>query len=135
MKVTRIDKPRKVFGLQVKTFPEKVGDAFDILSKQIPNGLERSYYGISWLEDTRIIYFACAEQEQEGESAKYNAREFSIERGNYLCEVLRDWMPKTDSIKGVFEKMMSDPRIDTSKPAIEWYKSDEEMWCLIKIRD
>ena len=135
MKTIRIDKPLKIFGLQVTTFPEKVGDAFDILSKQIPNGLERSYYGISWIEGSQIVYYACTEQNQEGEAVKYNAREFTIVEGNYLCEVLQDWMPKTDSIKGIFEKMMNDPRIDTSKPAIEWYKSDEEMWCLIKIRD
>lgn len=135
MKVIRIDKARKVFGLQVKTFPEKVGEAFDILSKQIPNGLERSYFGISWIKDATIVYYAAAEQKEDGEAAQYNAREFTIEAGNYLCEELHDWRKKTDSVKDIFEKMMGDSRIDKSKPAVEWYKSDHEMWCMIKIRD
>lgn len=135
MKVIRLEKARKVFGLQVKTFPEKVGEAFDILSKQIPNGLERSYYGISWIEGTTIVYYAAAEQKEEGEAAKYNAREFTIDSGNYLCEELFEWMKKTESIKDIFERMMSDPRVDKTKPAVEWYKSDQEMWCMIKILD
>jgi hypothetical protein len=102
---------------------------------QIPEGNKRSYYGISWMENDSVVYYAAAEQKSDGEARKFNAREFRIEKGNYLREVITDWMPKVASIKDIFDRMMKDPRTDLTKPAIEWYKSDEEMWCMMKIRD
>lgn len=135
MDITTLNNETKVFGLQVHTFPENVGEAFDLLMKQISNGDQRSYYGISWMEGNSIVYFAAAEQRELHEASQYSAREFTIPKGKYLREVLKDWMPKVASIKDIFEKMMSDPSIDLTQPAIEWYKSDEEMWCLMKIKD
>ncbi len=135
MDITTLNNETKVFGLQVHTFPENVGEAFDLLMKQISNGDQRSYYGISWMEGNSIVYFAAAEQRELHEASQYSAREFTIPKGKYLREVLKDWMPKVASIKDIFEKMMSDPSIDLTQPAIEWYKSDEEMWCLMKIKE
>jgi hypothetical protein len=135
MEVIQIDKDKKVFGLQVKTFPDKIGEAFDVLMQQIPEGDKRSYYGISWMENNAIIYYAAAEQKSDGEAQKFNATEFTIGEGSYLREVLTDWMPKVGQIKEIFDEILKDPRVDLTKPAIEWYKSDAEMWCIMKIRD
>jgi hypothetical protein len=135
MEIIQINHDKKVFGFQVKTFPNKIGEAFDALMQQIPEGDKRSYYGISWIEHTTIIYYAAAEQKSDDEAQKFNAREFTIGKGNYLREVLTDWMPKVGQIKEIFDEMLKDPRVDLTKPAIEWYKSDSEMWCMMKIRD
>ncbi|MEP6512402.1 MAG: hypothetical protein ABJA79_00940 [Parafilimonas sp.] len=37
----------KVFGVEVKNFPEGIGEAFDKLVNMLAEGLERSFYGIS----------------------------------------------------------------------------------------
>ena len=41
-------------------------------------------------------------------------------------------MKKTDSIKDVFGEMMKDSRVDKTKWAVEWYKNDDEMMCMLK---
>lgn len=134
MQIIAVETDRGVFGVQVKTFPDKIGDAFDSLMNKIPEGNQRSYYGISWMEGDIIIYYAAAEQKSEGEALRYGAKEFTIRKGNYLVEKITDWMPKVGSIKGVFETLMKDPRIDTTSPAVEWYKSDQEMWCMMRLK-
>lgn len=133
MKEIKIQTSHKVFGIQVRTFPERIKESFEALMNQIPNGSERSYYGISWMENGSVVYYAAAEQKHEGEGKQYNAREFVLEAGNYLYEEVDNWMSKLDSFKNIFDRMMSDPRIDKSAPAIEWYKSNEVMWCMIRL--
>jgi hypothetical protein len=130
----RIETDRKVFGFQVKTFPEKVSEAFDELMQKIPQGNQRSYYGISWMEGDVICYYAAAEQKSEGEASLYGAREFTLRKGDYLVETLNDWMLKVDSIKDIFERMLKDTRLDQTSPAVEWYKSDREMWCMVRLK-
>ncbi len=43
-------------------------------------------------------------------------------------------MKKTDSIKDVFHELMQDTRADIATSSIEWYKTDDEMTCLHKIK-
>ena len=46
-----------VFGVQVKTFPDGIKEAFDGLMGSF--GKSRSYYGISWLdENDNVQYYA-----------------------------------------------------------------------------
>ena len=124
----------KVFGVHVNTFPNGISDAFDALIKRIPNGEKRSYYGISDMsEDGRILYYAAAEEKFEGEGKKYNCDIYIVKKGEYLTVTLNNWRKKTDSIKDVFEAMMSDERIDKTNPCIEWYKNNDEMLCMVKL--
>jgi predicted transcriptional regulator YdeE len=122
----------KVFGVQVKTFPDGIGEAFDALVKMIPGGFNRSYYGISYMEGNDIIYKAMAEEVIDGEAEKYNYERFTIKKGEYLAVTVMDWLQKTGSIKDVFHDMMQDSRADNSSPCVEWYKNDNEMICMLK---
>jgi len=124
----------KVFGMQVKTFPEGIGEAFETLVNIISNGYDRSYYGISYMtKEGVIIYIAAAEEKYEGEAEKYHCERYIIERGEYLTVRIRDWRRKTDCIKDVFHEMMQDSRIEKTSTCLEWYKDDDEMLCMIKI--
>ena len=135
MEIIRIDNGKKVFGVRVKTFPNKIGEAFDALRNQIPEGEKRTYYGISWMENNSVVYYVAVEQKDDDEARKFNGREFTIGNGKYIREIVTDWMPKVGSIKDIFTAMMADPGVDLTKPAIEWYKSDQEMWCMMKLRE
>jgi len=124
----------KVFGVHVNTFPNGIGDAFDALIKRIPDGERRSYYGISDMsDDGRILYYAAAEEKFEGEAKTYNCDIYIVKKGEYLTVTVNNWRKKTDSIKDVFEAMMSDERIDKTNPCIEWYKNNDEMLCMVKL--
>lgn len=84
----------KVFGTQVKTFPEGVGAAFDTLMKMLPGRLERQYYGISYMKDDAIIYKATVLEKYEGEAEKYDCEQYLIEEGEYLTETIHGWPKK-----------------------------------------
>jgi len=123
---------QKVFGIQVKTFPSGIGEAFETLVKTISEGYDRAYYGIGQIVNQEIIYIAAAEEKYEGEAEKYNCESYIIEKGEYLIEPIKDWRMKTDCIKDIFHKMMQNSLFDNTKPCIEWYKDDDEMLCMLK---
>ena len=123
------------FGFRVKTFPDGIGEAFnELIQKTGDCASERNYYGISYMQEGNIIYNVAAEEKQEGEAEKYKYSTFIIEAGNYVIEKLDDWQTKTNCIKDVFSKMMQQENVDTKRPAIEWYKNDKEMLCMIKAK-
>jgi len=124
----------KVFGLQVKTFPSGITKAFDELIKRTGDCAgARDYFGISEFKGGKMIYYAVAAEKFTGEAQKYNYKELEIENGEYLASTVVEWQKKTECIKDVFSEIIEDPRVNKTKPAIEWYKSDNEMMCLVKM--
>jgi hypothetical protein len=129
-----LPKDLHLFGNRVHTFPMGIKESFDALIEMLPEGLERPYYGVSWMEGEDVIYYTMAAEKFQGESKKYNCEmDLTIEKGEYLAATVYDWMSKTDSIKDVFDALMKDPRVAMGAPCVEWYKSDEEMVCMIKM--
>ena len=125
----------KVFGKEVTTFPLGIKEAFSALLERIPDGFKRTYYGLSYMDEMgKIIYMATAEEKYAGEAEKYNCDRYIIEKGEYLAVTIIDWLKKTDCIKDVFQDMMEDDRADNTKPVVEWYKTETEMLCLVKMK-
>jgi hypothetical protein len=133
MQTYHLPADRAVFGRPVTTFPEGIGEAFEALVKKIPGGFNRSFYGISYMASGHMVYIAAAEEREPGEAEKYDCERYTIEKGDYLAIPVMDWRSKTDSIKDVFHELMQDSRVNASKPAVEWYKNDDEMWCMIRM--
>ena len=126
----------KVFGIEVKTFPAGIGEAFDELIKRTGDCAgERNYYGISSMNNEgKMMYKAVAEEKFEGEAKKFNYDNGLIEKGKYLYETLYHWQNKTCMIKDIFYSIMNDDHVDKTKPCIEWYKNDDEMLCMVKAK-
>jgi len=122
------------FGVEVKNFPAGVDEAFnELITKTGDAAGKRNYYGVSNMDSNgKMIYKALAEEKYKGEAKEYAYEQITIEKGDYYFEVLKDWRTKTTCIKDIFNEMMNDKRIDKTKPAVEWYKNDEEMWCMVK---
>jgi len=134
MNIHHIPHNVKVFGNEVKTFPQGISEAFDKLVQMLPEKDGRPYYGISWCEGNNITYIAAAEQQQQGEAKKYGCKTYTVEKGDYLSIPVYDWLSKTATIKNVFEEIIKDSRADNKQPAIEIYKNDTEMLCMVKMR-
>jgi len=132
MKKYNLPQDVKVFGTQVKTFPNGIGEAFDGLIKILPPGDKRAYYGISECTNEGITYNAAAAETYNGEAGKYGLETWTIERGDYLSETVMDWRAKTASIKNVFEEIFKSELSERSRPCIEIYKDDNEMVCMVK---
>ena len=87
-----LSKDVPVFGFQVKSFPQGIGDAFDALMRKIPDGKQRAYYGVSKMDDKgAIVYYVDAEEKMPGEAEKYGYERKIIPRGDYLAETIHDW--------------------------------------------
>lgn len=134
MEIYNIPHNITVFGNPVESFPNGIGEAFDKLISELPANDKRQYYGISWCAGNDVTYVAAAEEKTQGEANKYGYETFTIEKGNYLSIVVPDWQAKTATIKKVFEEIMQDERADIKTPAIEIYKDDKEMVCLIALK-
>lgn len=128
-----LPKDVKVFGVQVRTFPNGVGEAFAKLIKLFPSGDQRAYYGISECTSKGIIYKAAALEMYEGEAENYQYERFTVEKGDYLTMELTDWPAKTNCIKEVFEEIFNNELSDRTKPCIEIYKNETDMVCMVKI--
>ena len=68
-----------------------------------------------------------------GEADKYQYEKLLISKGEYHTETIYNWLSKVDSIKDIFNRLMPDNRPDKNHPCIEWYKSDDEMLCMVKV--
>lgn len=120
-----------VSGILVKDFPEKIKEAFDSLFNNL--GAERDYFGISWMDENgKVVYYAMAREAFAGEGRLYGYELFTIEKGSYKTEMIRNWMSKTGSIKDVLHNLMGNNSPGAGNPCIEWYRSDEEMLCMVK---
>jgi hypothetical protein len=122
----------KVFGVQVKTFREGIGEVFDSLIKMLPKVDQRSYYGIAEFKNGSMHYYAAAEETFPGEGKKYNCDIYTIEKGEYATVALHDWRTKTDTIKDIFREILKGKQVDHTKPAVEWYKNNDEMLCMVR---
>jgi DNA gyrase inhibitor GyrI len=122
-----------VWGFQVKSFPEGIGEAFDSLMTMIPDALDRAFYGISYMEGNSVRYYATVIENYPGEAEKYNCQRYIIEHGEYATITVKGWKNKTHTIKDVFGELYRKQCPDMSRPAIEWYKNDDEMLCMVRV--
>ena len=134
METQDIQNDIRVFGVEVKTFPHGIGDAFDGLVNRVPGGFTRSFFGISFMEENHMRYFAAAQETFPGEGKQLGFDELQVQKGAYAAVTLTGWRDKTSLIKDIFSRMHADPRIDPYSPAVEWYKNNEEMVCLLKLK-
>lgn len=131
MEIIPLKKDIKVFYSDVPGFPNGIKEAFDELYQK---GGGRDYYGISYMDEQgKVIYKAAAAEQYDGEGKELGfEKAMSIQKGDYLTLTYRNWMQAPHKIKDYFEQLMQDPRFDDTHPCVEWYKSDDEVWIMVK---
>lgn len=127
-----IETPIAVFGKLVVDFPAGISKTFDELVQLLPGGFSRSFYGISTMEPGGIKYYATAVKTFPGEGLHYGCEELIIEAGEYQALYVQDWRNRTGEINTQFKLLHQAIGTDRESPAIEWYKDDETMLCMIK---
>jgi len=136
MEKYKLERDVKIMCLPVPAFPNGIQEAFNELWQKLPRINNRNFYGISYMnEASEIIYKSAAEEMKDGEAEKYGYEPFTIIKGEYLTETINNWRNQLPSIGETFMEMVKDPRMDRAFPCVEWYKTDEEMWCMIRMAD
>lgn len=135
MEIIKIKENISAFGFRVNTFPDGIKDAFDNLMNLVPDGIDRTYYGISYMSGDEVVYHAAVQELNPGEAEKYNCERYTIQRGEYTADRVHQWMKKVHTIKDIFGAMLHDDCPVEDRPAIEWYLNDDEMICMIRIAE
>jgi effector-binding domain-containing protein len=128
----KIQKDINVVYIKATSFPNGVLAAHQKLHSIVPFSKERGYYGISYGSIGGIEYKAAAEV-FSGE--KYDLEIFTIKKGNYLSVILKDYQKDISNIGKTFQKMLTEPHIDTNGYCLEIYLNDKDMQCLVKLND
>ena len=129
-----IDRDIKVLCIAASAFPEDVQMAHKKLHSLFPATERRTFYGISYPDKSgNIIYKAAADQLIEGEATQFNLETFTIRKGNYISEVLKDWRKDEISVRKTFKKLLSDQRIDKKGYCLEIYLNENDMRCLVPL--
>ena len=123
-----------VFYITVKSFPTGITDAFKALENLDPSICERPFYGIFHEDENgNMIYRAAVEERYKGEAETYGCNTFVISHGNYLAVTIKHFMKRIEVIPEAFDLLGKQPGIDVSFPAIEWYRNEEEVVCMVKL--
>jgi predicted transcriptional regulator YdeE len=134
----QLKKDVKVFCLTAKSFPDGVLDAHQKLHSLVSFNQNRKYFGLSRPEkenNGEIVYKAAAEELEKGELQKHRLEEMAIQKGTYIFTIVSDFMKDAPAIFKAFDKLTSHPNIDPDGYCIEWYLSDKEVRCMVRIND
>ncbi len=82
--------------------------------------------------DGKMIYIAAVEEINDDEAEKYGFGRYTIEKGKYFAVRITDWRSRIELIKESFHSMMEVTGLDQTKPCVEWYKNEQEMYCMVK---
>jgi hypothetical protein len=132
MEVYQLEKEVKTFYVEATSFPDGVKQAWETLHSKLPSAKGRNFYGISHGSKDGIVYKAAVEENIEGEAEKYGCEAFVIPKGDYLAITIHDYMNHLPLIGQAFRRLLAHPQFDGITPCVEWYKSDEEVICMVK---
>jgi len=120
--------------ITVTSFPEGIGEVFKKLEHEFSETAAEGYYGISWMaDDGQIIYKAAAVKPESYPENTYES--YELKKGTYLAVTIENWMQNLLQITEAFRFLMKDERFRNGSHCIEWYKSDELVYCMFRLQD
>ena len=136
METITLDNDIKVFYITAKSFPDGIMDAHKKLHALVPFSTDRKYFGISRPEKNGVIvYKAAAEEINQGEAEKLNCETLVLKKGKYICLTITDYMKDIQSIDKSFKKLLSYPDLDPKGYCVEWYLTDKDVKCMIRLKE
>jgi hypothetical protein len=135
MEIKSIDNDINVLCVTAQSFPDGIVAAYDKLFEIFPHSEKRKIFGISFgAPDGKIIYKAAAKDEEGDNARSHGLEKFTIRKGEYLTEVLNDWIKDVTQIGNTFQKLLTDPRVDKSGYCVEDYFNDEDVLCMVTLK-
>ncbi len=134
MEIYNLKNDLKIFCVTAKSFPYEIKQAFGALISMLPSIDDRTFFGIAYQNKVGdMIYKAAVLESFEGEAEELGCEKFTIEKGEYLTETLKDWK-KNESMIGLTFRKFSESKYNATFPCVEWYKGDDVM-CMVKLNN
>lgn len=136
MEIKNLPEDISVLYIRAESFPLGVRKAHEKLHLLVNQKDKRRYFGISWLnKNNEIEYLAAAEELYPDESDNYDCSTFTIRKGEYISEILKDWCKPEGRVAAVFQELLKHPQRDNNGYCLEIYLNDTDMECLVKLQD
>lgn len=136
MEKYNINKDINLLCVQAESFPDGIKPAFQKLEKIVGDPKKRDFYGISYPDGKgSLVYKAAAEEEFDGEAKQKLCESFVVRKGTYLTETIMNFMENIPLIGETFDRLLTTPELDQTFPCVEWYKSDKEVVCMVRLKD
>lgn len=120
--------------LKASSFPDGVLAAHEQLHQLVPPAPGRRSFGLSRPDHTRsILYWAAAEELQEGETASWGLETFLLKKGVYASVLIRNYMQDIPAIGHAFREILQEPDLDPDGICIEWYLNDTDVQCMVRL--
>lgn len=130
------DKDIKVICVKASSFPEGIMEAYQQLTSRLPAVEQRTLYGISFGgENGKIIYRAAANELHDNEAEELGLESFTIKKGEYISEVVKDWRKDETQIGKIFQTLLAQPDIDKQQGyCLEEYFNDKDVRCMVLLK-
>ena len=133
MEIYKLDSPIIIITEKASDFGKGIGEAFVRLAEKLDNkGQKRDSYGIVLKEEDGMNYYAAYTELYKGEAIEKSLPSFTISSGNYFSIQVREWNKNILHIGPTFDQILKSGKVDTSSPCIEFYKTEEELICIVK---
>ena len=135
MQVTEIElnEPLEVFFVQADSFPQGISVSFNKLNELLGKKYDHHIYGITLCDGDKLVYYACAKENFEGEAASLNLPTFTIPNGRYLQSTLNNWPENLGQIPGIFDGLMGQSNVKKQSICVEDYITEDTMLALVQL--
>jgi predicted transcriptional regulator YdeE len=134
MELFGIENNIPVICVTATSFPGGVKEAFNTLNNKITGKEGRTEYGISYMDNNgQIIYKAAVNELEKGEAEKLGMESFTIRKGTYLSETVKDFMENIPAIGETFRNLLKDPRLDRNGYCVEIYFNEKDVRCMVTL--
>lgn len=131
----KFDNDIKLIYVTAKSFPDGILEAHQKLHSVVAFSPERKYFGLSRPENGTIVYHATTEQIDKNEAEDLNCDALILKKGKYISTTIHDYMKDIQSIGRTFEQLLTQPGLDPEGYCVEWYISDKDVKCMIRLEE
>lgn len=113
-------------------FPEGIKAAWDNLESKLATLKGRKFYGLTYLEKSKLVYYAGVIPLNDEEVAALGFPVKVVEGGRFAKVKLMDWSNHIEQIGKIFDELRE---TFTTKPgpSIEYYRSHTELHLLLPL--
>lgn len=74
-----------------------------------------------------------AEELEEGEAESLGCKTMALKSGRYVSILLHDYYKDLESIGNAFQELLKHPDIDPHGYCVEWYLSEKDVRCMVRL--
>lgn len=108
--------------------------AFDKLEAKLPTLKKRRFYGVLTGSSKTGTYRACVGILDGDNPKAMNLETWTMPGGKYAREKIKNWHENLKRIGPTLDEMLKHYTVDPTRPTIEFYRSENELFLLLPIK-